>query len=435
MSLRVKLVLYLICIHLVFAGLAGYLLMLIEERFWLLGLELFFALSFVVGLRLIQHFWVPLDLIRIGAELIGERDFTSKFTAVGQPEMDRLVRVYNRMIDQLREERTRLQEQHYFMDKILTASPSGIVTFDFDGKVARANPSASRLLGLAESEALGRRLDELGTAFAQALHALAVGESQVLSLQGQRVRCHKSQFLDQGFQRSFILMEELTEELRLLEKAAYEKVIRLLSHEVNNSTGAVNSLLHSCLNYKGQLRQADRGDFDNALQVAIDRIDHLSAFMRSFAEVIELPAPRRQPVDLEALSRDIALLMRAECEHRRIEWDWDIQVDLEPIAMDENQMEQVFVNILKNAVEAIGEDGRITIRLGQLEDRPFAVVEDTGAGINPEVAESLFTPFFSTKENRRGLGLTLVQEILSRHGFAFALESPPSEPTRFTIRF
>ena len=289
MSLRSKLILYLIGIHLVFAGLAGYLLR--EEKPWLLGIEAFFILSFAIGLRLIQHFWVPLDLIRTGAELIGERDFTSKFVEVGQPEMDQLVRVYNRMIDQLREERTRLQEQHYFMDKILTASPSGIITLDFDDKIALVNPSASRLLGLAESAVLGRPLDELGTAFAHALHALAVGESQVLPLQGQRVRCHKAQFLDRGFPRSFILMEELTEELRLSEKAAYEKVIRLLAHEVNNSTGAVNSLLHSCLNYKGQLREADRGDFENALQVAIDRIDHLSAFMRSFAEVVKLPAP------------------------------------------------------------------------------------------------------------------------------------------------
>ena len=120
------------------------------------------------------------------------------------------------------------------------------------------------------------------------------------------MKCQKSQFLDQGFQRSFILMEELTEELRRFEKAAYEKVIRLLSHEVNNSVGAVNSLLHSCLNYKEQLQEADRHDFENALQVAINRIEHLNAFMSSFAEVIKLPPPQFQPVDLElgSLLRD-----------------------------------------------------------------------------------------------------------------------------------
>ena len=431
MSLRFKLVLYLLGIHLVFAGVSGYLLL--DEKPWLLALELFFVLSFVAGARLIHHLRLPLDLIGTGAELIGERDFTSKFIEVGQPEMDRLVGVYNRMIDQLREERTRLEEQHYFMDKILAASPSGVVTLDFDGGIALANPAGARLLGLSEDEAAGRRLDELGTAFGRSLGALAVGGSEVLPLQGRRVRCRKSQFLDKGFPRGFILMEELTEELRISEKAAYEKVIRLLSHEVNNSTGAVNSLLHSCLNYKDQLREDDRGDFENALQVASGRIDHLSAFMRSYAEVVRLPAPRPHPVDLEDLLRGIALLMRAECEGRRIEWDWQVQEDLAPVAMDEGQMEQVFVNILRNAVEAIGEDGRITIRLG-VEDRPFAVVEDTGPGIDPEVAESLFTPFFSTRENRRGLGLTLVQEILGRHGFAFSLESPAGEPTRFSIR-
>ena len=283
--------------------------------------------------------------------------------------------------------------------------------------------------------ARGRGLEELGTPFARCLQELPVGDSRVLSLAGQRVRCRKAQFLDKGFPRAFILMEELTEELRLSEKAAYEKVIRLLAHEVNNSTGAVNSLLHSCLHYGGQLREADRGDFENALQVASGRIDRLSSFMGSFAEVVQLPAPRLQPVDLEALLRGIALLMRAECERREIEWEWDVQADLDPVPMDENQMEQVFVNILKNAMEAIGDKGRIRVRLGHTGGRPFAAVEDTGPGIDPEAAGNLFTPFFSTRENRQGLGLTLVQEILTRHGFGFSLESPPSEPTRFTIRF
>ena len=432
MSLRFKLAGYLVCIHLA-GAVAGHLL--IEPWPYLLGFDLLLLLSLWICVPLIQRFRVPFDLIHTGAELIGERDFTSKFTEVGQPEMDGLVRVYNRMIDQLREERTRLQEQHFFMEKILEASPSGIVTLDFDGKVALANPSAARMLGVAEGEARGRGLEELGTPFARSLQDLPVGDSRVLSLAGQRVRCRKSQFLDKGFPRAFILMEELTEELRLSEKAAYEKVIRLLAHEVNNSTGAVNSLLHSCLHYGEQLREADRGDFENALRVASGRIDRLSSFMGSFAEVVQLPAPRPQPVDLEALLRGIALLMRADCERREIEWEWDIQADLDPVPMDENQMEQVFVNILKNAMEAIGGKGRITIRLGQTGGRRFAAVEDTGPGIDPEAAGNLFTPFFSTRENRQGLGLTLVQEILTRHGFGFSLESPPSEPTRFTIRF
>lgn len=325
MSLRVKFIVYLALVHL-FAALVFFLME--EQRGWLLAVEVFFALSLATGIRLIQHFWVPLDLIRTGAELIEERDFTSKFIEVGQPEMDQLIRIYNRMIDQLREERTRLQEQHYFMDKILASAPSGIVTLDFDGRIALVNPSGERMLQRAGEELAGQKLESIPSSFVQSLSEIEVGESRVLPLRGRRrVRCHRGQFLDQGFRRDYILMEELTEELRQSEKVAYEKVIRLLSHEVNNSIGGVNSLLHSCLNYRDQLREEDRDDFENALQVAITRTDDLNAFMKSYAEVIRLPPPRLQPVDLRELLKDIELLMGAEgrgrssgCGTKRRRW-------------------------------------------------------------------------------------------------------------------
>ena len=268
------------------------------------------------------------------------------------------------------------------------------------------------------------------------LDAIEVGTSEVLPLRGQRrVRCHKAQFLDQGFSRSFVLLEELTEELRQSEKNAYEKVIRLLSHEVNNSIGAVNSLLHSCLNYSDQLSEEDREDYENALQVAIRRTDDLNAFMKSYAEVIRLPQPQRQPVEPRELLEEIQLLLSVDSQQRNIEWVWDEEEPPGIVEMDRNQMEQVFVNILKNAIEAIGEDGRVTLRLGKRDGKGWVAVEDTGGGIPPEVKAQLFTPFFSTKENGQGIGLTMVQEILNRHGFEFSLEGESGEPTRFEILF
>jgi len=369
-------------------------------------------------------------------KFIKDKDFTSKLTEAGQPEMDKLIAVYNKMIDHLREERTHLQEQHYFLEKILKASPSGIITFDFDEQVAMVNPSAAKMLQLASDNLIGRKLTELHTPFADALNRLQVGEPQVISLQGRRrVKCQKSQYLDRGFARHFILMEELTEELRRSEKAAYEKLIRMMSHEVNNSIGAVNSLLHSFLNYKNQLRDEDRQDYENALKVAIARTEHLNAFMRSFADVVRLPLPKRQPCDLQALLENIALLMSAESRKREIVWQWAIDEPLEPIVMDKNQMEQVFVNIFKNAMEAIGENGTITIRMSKKGEKRFVIIEDTGAGLTPEARANLFTPFFSTKENGQGIGLTLIQEILSQHRFEFSLDSQPGQPTQFAIYF
>lgn len=98
-------------------------------------------------------------------------------------------------------------------------------------------------------------------------------------------------------------------------------------------------------------------------------------------------------------------------------------------------MEQVFVNILRNALEAIGKRGRITIHLGRRDRRPWVSIEDTGGGIPPEIKAQLFTPFFSTKENGQGIGLTMIQEILSRHRCEFSLESEPGQATRFEIVF
>ena len=434
MSLRHKFILYLLFLHLTFAIAAIFLLW--ENRIWLLAGEAFFALSFILALRLFRALFQPLDLVMTGVEFIKDKDFTSKFNEVGQPEMDQLIAVYNRMIDQLRDERTRVQEQHYFMEKILRVSPSGIITFDFDEKILLVNPSAALMLQVVPKDLTGKKLADLHTPIAEALHQLKVGESQVIPFQGRRrVKCQKTQYLDRGFTRHFILLEELTEELRRSEKAAYEKLIRMMSHEVNNSIGAVNSLLHSFLNYKAQLRADDRNDYETALQVAIARTEHLNAFMKSFAEVVRLPLPQRQPCDLHELLRNIALLLSAESRKRNIVWKWEIAAPPEPVLMDKNQMEQVFVNICKNALEAIGENGAITVRMGKKGGRNFVIIEDTGAGLTPEVRAHLFTPFFSTKENGQGIGLTMIQEILSHHKFEFSLDSQIGSPTQFVIYF
>jgi len=434
MSLRLKFIIYLIIIHLLFAGVAVYLLS--KNRVWLLAVEAVFIVSLYTGLRLIRHLFNTIELINTGAQFIQDNDFTSRFSEVGQRELDRLVKVYNRMADHLREERVRAQEQNYFLDRVLTASPSGIVTLDFDGRVTMINLAAERMFQEAPANLIGRKLSEMDTPFAVALEDLKLGEARIIPLLGRRrVKCQRSQFLDRGFTRDFILMEELTEELRLVEKTAYEKVIRMMSHEVNNSVGSANSLLHSCLNYSGQLRGEDRQDFETALGVVIGRTDHLNTFMRNFADVFRLPPPNLQTCDVKSLIEGVMFLFKTECARRRIDLRFEIEDKPCFAQMDRGQMEQVFVNVLKNAMEAIGEDGRVTIRAGEQAGKNFVMIEDTGCGILPAARANLFTPFFSTKGDGQGIGLTLVQEVLDAHGFEFSLESQAEGPTRFTIWF
>jgi two-component system, NtrC family, nitrogen regulation sensor histidine kinase NtrY len=434
LSLRLKYTLYLLAIHLLFATVAA--LLLAHNRLWLIAIEVVFVISFVIGLKLAGGLFGTLNLIRSGAEFMKENDFTSRFREAGHPEMDQLVAVYNRMADHLREERTRLQEQHFLMDRILNTSPTGFVILDFDGCVATANPAAEKMLQAVAGSLKGKSLPEVSDPFGRALADLKIGEPKIIALWGsRRVKCSRFAFLDRGFSRGVLVLEELTEALRQTESAAYGKLIRIMSHEVNNSTGAVNSLLNSCLNYSSQLRDEDRKDFETALRVVISRTAQLNSFMRGFADVVRLPLPQPAPCDVRLILEDTALLMKEEIQKAGIRLEWDLAVPQLSVNLDRAQMEQVLVNIFQNALEAMPGGGILTIRTGIRDDRRYLSIEDTGCGMSVEVQANLFVPFFSTKANGQGIGLTLVQEILTHHHFDFALESKPNGPTRFTIFF
>jgi two-component system nitrogen regulation sensor histidine kinase NtrY len=457
-TLRLKILLYLIALHLIFASLAVALLW--QERAYLLIVEPVFIASFVAGLILLRRIFGPLELIRSGTQSVAEGDFNTRLLPAGEPEIDALTGVYNQMIDRLREERIRVAEQRSLLTDLMLASPAGIVVFDFDHRMAQMNGAARRILDLAgpvgaeaaapapaESERLDRWADE-GFALSEGIgaqvpasalplgpgiEALEPGQSATLTLRGnRRAKVHKAEFMDRGFRRQFLIIEELTDELRRSERAAYERIIRMMSHEINNSIGASNSLLDSCLNYASQLREPDREDFTSALRVAMSRAHHLNGFVKSYADVVRLPKPDLKLCEPREILEDIARLMHPAAEARGIDFAYLVDGPPRPVPMDRKQMEQALVNIIKNAMDAIGDKpGAVTVRLNS----GGVVIEDTGCGLTPEVREHLFTPFFTTKEKGRGIGLTLVQEILMAHGFDYSLDSTPDEPTRFTIDF
>jgi nitrogen fixation/metabolism regulation signal transduction histidine kinase len=433
-TLRRKYVLYIIGLHIVFA--ASMAVLLWDQRPWFIVVEAFLLTSGIIAFRLFRGLFEPLELLLAGVDSLKERDFATRLRLSGQPEMDALIGVYNRMIEALQYERLALEEQHYFLEKVMAASPAGIVTFDYDGKVSMVNPAAGRFFQKEREEMVGKRLAEIDSPLAAALSRVHPGESVLLPLRGiRRVKCIRSEFLDRGFPRTFFLLEELTEELRQSEKDAYEKLIRMMSHEVNNSIGAANSLLHSSLHYRDQLREEDRDDFAGALQIAISRTEHLNAFMKGFADIVRLPEPVRQPVDLDALLEETCALMKPECDKRAIELRREFGPPGRLVReIDRGQLEQALVNIIKNSIEAIGREGLIVVRLERRNEGIILAVEDSGPGIPPEIRHLMFTPFFSSKETGQGIGLTLVKEILSRHKFEFALDGDSGGPTRFTIQ-
>jgi two-component system nitrogen regulation sensor histidine kinase NtrY len=393
MTLRSKIVVYFVALHVILAAAA--VVLLLENRLLLFVVEILFALSVYISYRLIRALFVPFDLISTGAELIAERDFASRFVEVGQPEMDRLIHIYNTMVDRLREERLAAQEQSSLLQRIVDESPSGVVLCDFDGNVAQINPAAQRLVPW----------------------TIGAPPAPVEVAPPRRLRIRRGEFRDRGFAKTFFIVDEMTDELRQSEKAAYEKLIRMMSHEVNNSTGAVRSLLESSLRYASQMRDEDRPDFVNALTIASARIDALNRFMSGFADVVRIPPPHRTPTRVDEVARRVAMLLGPELESRGIAIALDVEET--SASIDAHQFEQVLINVMRNAIEAVDRDGTIAIRL---RDRTLTIA-DSGAGIAPGVAPDLFTPFFTTKRDGRGLGLTIVQEILANHGCTFALQN------------
>jgi nitrogen fixation/metabolism regulation signal transduction histidine kinase len=436
-TLRLKFLIYLVVLHAVFAACAVWFLR--DHRIWLIAVELFFVISLAVGAYLLRSYFGPLKLIGSGAQYLREGEFTTRFTPTGQQDMDQLVHVYNRMVDQLREERIRNEEQEQLLRKVMAESPGGVITLDVDGRVDTINPAAEALLNMRAEAMIGRPLGELGTPFAHQLAQIPRDESRLLILRGRRrVRCQAATFMDRGFPRRFLLLDELTDELHKTEKHAYEKLIRMMSHEVNNTSGAVQSLLQSCLVYARQLADGDREDFARALNVAIQRTAHLDEFMRGFANVVRLPRPRLQPSNPWDIAAQVGLLFRDRCKAGDITWREEIGPDTPQVDCDPVQLEQVLVNVVKNAVEAIhaaGKPGEIVIRGGRQGRRSFLAVADTGPGFSPDVQAQLFTPFYTTREKGQGIGLTMVQEILLAHGFDFTLENRDGGGAEFAIVF
>ncbi len=397
-------------------------------------IELMVLLSIVFSIVLYRSLVKPVILISGGIDSIKEKDFNSKLLKVGQKDMDQLIEVYNRMIEQLREERILHQEQNLFLEKLIEASPSGIIILNHDSTIISLNPSAEKILNVLSSTVVFKSIKEVSGPFFETIKRMDDNSSETVKTSGTEIlRLQKSHFIDKGCKHSFILIEELTEEIRKTEKESYEKIIRMMSHEINNSIGAVNSILNSFINFGSHLKSGDKIDFENAIQVAIDRNNKLNKFMGNFADVVRIPPPAKTECNLGKLISDVIALMSPICNQNNIVMEYKSEKNIGTVYLDIQQIEQVLLNIIKNSVESIGTGGIIFISV-QLNDYFEISIQDNGKGINEETKNNLFTPFYSTKTNGQGIGLTLIREVLNNHGYDFSLTTNENGLTEFKIR-
>ncbi len=373
----------------------------------------------------------PLNSIGSGMELLREQDFSSRLSPVGQYEADRIVNVFNRMMEQLKNERLRLREQNNFLDLLIKASPMGVILTTLDEDLSELNPMAQKMLGVRQEDVLGKKMNEIDSPLAAELANVPKGETATVRLNDSNIyRCTHSSFIDRGFQHPFFLIESLTDEVMKAEKKAYEKVIRMIAHEVNNTTAGITSTLDTV----EQALSTEEGmdDICDVMRVCTERCFSMSRFITRFADVVKIPEPTLTLVDLNDLAFTCKRFMEGMCADRNIKLRLEIDETLKEVKMDASLFEQVLVNIIKNAAESIEKDGEIIVRT--LSPATIEVV-DNGKGISKETEAKLFSPFFSTKPNGQGIGLIFIREVLMRHGCTFSLRTYADGLTRFRILF
>ena len=379
----------------------------------------------------------PLNSIGNGMDLLREQDFSSRLSPVGQYEADRIVNIFNRMMDQLKNERLRMREQNSFLELLIQASPMGVIILNLSEKISQLNPMAVKMLGVHADLAVGKQLKTLDSSLAAELDTIDNEETKIVRLNDANVyKCTRSYFIDCGFKHPFFLIERMTDEVMRVEKKAYEKVIRMIAHEVNNTTAGITSTLDTV----EQTLASEQGmeDLCEVMRVCVERCFSMSRFITRFADVVKIPEPNLLPLSLNEMATTCKRFMEGMCADAGISLTLECDELVRPVKMDAALFEQVLVNIIKNAAESISssesarQNGQIIVRT----QSPASIeVVDNGPGISKEVESKLFTPFFSTKPDGQGIGLVFIREVLSKHGCTFSLRTYADGLTRFRILF
>ena len=411
-----------------------FLIMPIKEVGWKFYLvEGIITLSLIYLVYFYHKVVKPLDTIANGMDLLREQDFSSRLKSVGQLEADRIVDIFNRMMQQLKEERLRLREQNHFLDLLISVSPMGVVILTFDGKVSMANKAALKFLEVdTEEDMLNKGMEDLKTPLAEEMSRLPKDTTETIRLSDSHIyRCSRLSFVDRGFAHPFFLIESLTSEVMKAEKKAYEKVIRMIAHEVNNSVAGITSTLDTVDDALQTMDDTD--DLREVMKVCVERGYSLSRFITRFADVVKIPEPQLEEVRLNDRISACERFLENICQDHQVDLRMDLCEENPWVKMDTSLFEQVLINMVKNSVESIEEKGVITLRTSA--SPVMLEVADTGRGISKEVETKLFTPFFSTKPNGQGIGLIFIREVLMKHGCSFSLRTYEDGITRFRIMF
>jgi nitrogen fixation/metabolism regulation signal transduction histidine kinase len=354
-----------------------------------------------------------------------------------------------RVLDQLRTGQAERAEQAQYLQTLISHVPVALISVDEEGSVQLLNLAARRLFESACADA--GEFVRHGEAFATGLEALKPGESAIVRMERQsgplQLKAAATGLTLSGVRRRLISLQNIETELSAQELAAWQTVIRVMAHEVTNSLTPITSLAATTRQIvqevlsdlpQGDPHREALGDVQEALDTMARRSEGLLNFVQNHRRITRRMVAQVEIASLRRIFTRLQRLLAGELNGRNIELDVTVAPETLEIAADVELLDQALINLMRNAMEALRDENTGRISLSARQDgggRIVISVADNGPGIAPDQREKVFVPFFTTKRQGSGVGLTLVRQIATVHSAAVTISETEGGGTTVSIRF
>lgn len=383
-------------------------------------------------------------------ESVKYSDFISGFNTdnrLGQSFRDLNV-AFNEVLEAFRRARSEKEEHWQYLNTVVQQVRTGIFSFDTEGNVQLINTNAKRFLGVTSTIKNISELQERNPALYEVIATTTPGKSSLYK-EGTELQLtiQTTEMRIRGSAVKLITMQNIQTELQKQELEAWQNLTRVLRHEIMNSITPISSLtstLREILDYDlvkkengYELKNEGAEDLREGLDTIESRSKGLIKFIDAYREYTSLPQPKIKTVRVGELVDRVGQFMKTQVKKSTIEFSYTFESEFLTIQADEEMIEQVLINLVKNAIESLGNSthGKITLRGETRDDSVIIEVTDNGPGIIKEALAKIFVPFFTTKKSGSGIGLSLSRQIMQMHNGTLTVESEPDVKTVFSLKF